>query len=72
MSEREYTVDLQKLFVEFLAQDLKICLCVLIILDVDYFDRNLRKAVDFVQQHAREYSALGLHLNRLVLQQVQH
>ena len=24
-----------------------------------YFDRSLRKAVDFVQEHAREYSALS-------------
>ena len=58
MSEREYTVDLQKLFVEFLAQDQDLFVRINNILVPDHFDRNLRKAVDFVQQHAREYSAL--------------
>ncbi len=58
MSEREYTVDLQKLFVEFLAQDQDLFVRINNILVPDHFDRSLRKAVDFVQEHAREYSAL--------------
>lgn len=58
MSEREYTVDLQKLFVEFLAQDQDLFVRINNILVPDHFDRSLRKAVDFVQDHAREYSAL--------------
>ncbi len=58
MSEREYTVDLQKLFVEFLAQDQDLFVRINNILVPDHFDRSLRKAVDFIQEHAREYSAL--------------
>ena len=58
MSEREYNVDLQKLFVEFLAQDQDLFVRINNILVPDHFDRSLRKAVDFVQEHAREYSAL--------------
>ena len=58
MSERDYNVDLQKLFVEFLAQDQDLFVRINNILVPDHFDRSLRKAVDFVQTHAREYSAL--------------
>ncbi len=58
MSEREYNVDLQKLFVEFLSQDQDLFVRINNILVSDHFDRSLRKAVDFVQEHAREYSAL--------------
>ena len=58
MSNREYTPDLQKLFVEFLAQDQDLFVRVNNILDANYFDRNLRKAVGFIKEHASEYSAL--------------
>lgn len=58
MSEqKEYTQELQKLFVEFLAQDKDLFVRVNGILDVEYFDRSLRKAVAFIQQHARDYGA---------------
>ena len=58
MSNREYTPDLQKLFVEFLAQDQDLFVRINNILDANYFDRNLRKAVTFIKEHASEYSAL--------------
>lgn len=58
MSNREYTPDLQKLFVEFLAQDQDLFVRVNNILEANYFDRNLRKAVAFIKEHAGEYSAL--------------
>jgi len=59
MSEqREYTLELQKLFVEFLAQDQDLFVRINNILSPDYFDRSLRKTVEFVQTHAGEYGAL--------------
>lgn len=59
MSEsREYTLDLQRLFVEFLSQDQDLFVRVNNILSPDYFDRSLRKTVEFVQEHARDYSVL--------------
>jgi len=54
----DYNVELQKLFVEFLAQDQDLFVRVNGILDVDYFDRTLRKSVDFIKKHANEYGAL--------------
>lgn len=58
MSDREYTLDLQRLFVEFLAQDQELFVRINNILDANYFDRTLRKAVEFIKEHAGEYSAL--------------
>ena len=60
MSEqvKEYNVDLQRLFVEFLAQDKDLFARVNGIIDPLYFDRELRKAVEFIQEHAAGYSAL--------------
>lgn len=59
MSENtEYTYELQKLFVEFLAQDHELFVRVNGILDSEFFDRNLRKAVAFVKEHAAEYGAV--------------
>lgn len=53
----EYTLELQKLYVEFLAQDQELFTRVNAITDSNYFDRSLRKAVDFIKEHAAEYSA---------------
>ena len=60
MSEqvKEYNIDLQRLFVEFLAQDKDLFARVNGIIDPIYFDRELRKAVEFIQEHAAGYSAL--------------
>ena len=55
---KEYTVDLQRLFVEFLSQDQDLFVRVNAILDPNFFDRELRKTVEFVQSHATEYQAL--------------
>lgn len=53
----EYTLELQKLYVEFLANDKDLFTRVNGIADSKYFDRTLRKAVDFIQEHASEYGA---------------
>jgi archaellum biogenesis ATPase FlaH len=58
MSDREYTLDLQRLFVEFLAQDQDLFVRINNILDANYFDRSLRKAVEFIKEHAGNYAAL--------------
>ena len=55
---KEYNVDLQRLFVEFLAQDKDLFARVNGIIDPLYFDRELRKAVEFIQEHTAGYSAL--------------
>jgi hypothetical protein len=55
---KEYTYELQKLFVEFLAQDHELFVRVNGILDAEFFDRNLRKAVGFIKEHAAEYGAM--------------
>ena len=54
----DYNVEMQKLFVEFLAQDQDLFVRVNGILDAEYFDRTLRKSVDFIRNHANEYGAL--------------
>ena len=53
----EYTLDLQKLYVEFLAGDADLFARVNGLTDSSYFDRSLRKAVNFIQEHAVEYGA---------------
>jgi archaellum biogenesis ATPase FlaH len=59
MSEqKEYTLELQKLFVEFLAQDQELFVRVNNILSSDYFERSLRKGVEFIRMHANDYGAL--------------
>jgi len=59
MSEtKEYTVELQQLFIEFLAQDKDLFLRVNNILEASYFDRTLRKTVQFLQDHVSSYGAL--------------
>ena len=55
---KEYNIDLQRLFVEFLAQDKDLFSRVNGIIDPLYFDRELRKGVEFIQEHASGYSAL--------------
>jgi replicative DNA helicase len=52
----EYTSELQKLFLEFLVQDQELFVRVNGILESDYFDRNYRKTVEFLKEHASEYN----------------
>ena len=59
MSEqKEYTFELQKLFVEFLAHDQDLFVRVNGICNPEYFTRELRKTVEFIQEHANDYGAL--------------
>lgn len=59
MSEqKEYNVELQKLFLEFLAGDKELFLRVNNILKDEYFDRTLRKSVKLMQDHVAEYGSL--------------
>jgi len=55
---KDYSVDLQKLFLEFLAQDKDLFVRVNGILESSYFDRTLRKGVDFVKSHVSEYGTI--------------
>lgn len=59
MSEqKEYNVELQKLFLEFLAGDKELFLRVNSILEDSYFDRTLRKSVKLMKDHVEEYGSL--------------
>ena len=53
----EYTSELQKLFLDFLVQDQELFVRVNAIMESDYFDREYRKTVDFLKEHASEYHA---------------
>jgi len=64
---KEYTLELQKLFLEFLAQDKDLFVRVNGILSPEYFDRSLRKTVSFVKEHAEGYGALPTHEQILAL-----
>lgn len=55
---KDYNLDLQKLFLEFLMQDKDLFVRVNGILESSYFDRTLRKGVDFVKEHVKDYGAL--------------
>ena len=57
----EYTLDLQKLFVEFMVNDQDLFVRINGICESRYFDKSLRKGVDFIKEHANEYGALPTH-----------
>ena len=54
MSE-EYSYDLQKLYLEFLQGDKELFVRCNAILKDSYFDRSLRAAVSFMQEHVDKY-----------------
>ena len=51
----EYGVDLQKLYLEFLQADKELFVRCNAIMDSEYFDRSLRSAVRFMQEHVEKY-----------------
>ena len=55
---REYNLELQTLFVEFIAHNKDLFVRVNGILDSAYFDRGLRKTIEFLQEHAAGHGAL--------------
>jgi archaellum biogenesis ATPase FlaH len=54
----DYNLDLQKLFIEFMAKDQDLFVRVNGICEPQYFDKNIRKAVSFIKEHANEYGAI--------------
>ena len=59
MSEiKEYSLDLQKLFVQFMITDPELYSRVRSIIRPEYFDRGIRKAVDTIISHTEEYSTV--------------
>ena len=56
--EKDYNLEMQKLFLEFLAHDQELFVRVSGIIENDFFDRTLRKTVEFVREHAGKYNAL--------------
>jgi KaiC/GvpD/RAD55 family RecA-like ATPase len=57
MDSREYNIELQQLFVEFLAQNQDLFVRVNNITDSNYFDRTLKSTVEFIREHVSEYGA---------------
>jgi len=56
VTEKEYTEDMQKLYIEFLLSDPELYARCQAIIDAEYFDRKLRKSVKFIQEHVNGYS----------------
>ena len=56
--EKDYNLEMQKLFLEFLAHDQDLFVRVNGIIENDFFDRTLRKTVEFIREHAGKYNAL--------------
>ena len=55
---KEYTADLQKLFLEMLMQIAESYLCVQNIYNPDNFDRSLRSAAKFIKEHVDQHRAM--------------
>ena len=55
MSE-DYSADLQKLYLEFLLADKDLFVRCNAILNSNYFDRQFRDTVEFIQRHVEQYS----------------
>jgi hypothetical protein len=54
----EYTLELQKLFLEMMLQDASSYVRVQNIYNPENFDRSLRPAAEFVKKHSAEYKTL--------------
>lgn len=54
----EYNIELQKLFIEFMLSDKDLFVRCNSITDSNYFDRTLKKSVDFIVNHTQEYGDL--------------
>ena len=55
---KDYSVDLQKLFVQFMISDPELYSRVRAIVEPKFFDRNLRKVVETLVEHSEEYSTV--------------
>ena len=55
---KEYTEDMQKLYVEFLLSDSELYGRCQAIIDSEYFDRKFRKSVKFIQEHVDKYTTV--------------
>lgn len=55
---KDYNLDLQRLFVQFMVTDPELYSRVRAIVEPKYFDRNLRKVVDVLVSHSEEYSTI--------------
>ena len=58
VTEKEYTEDMQKLYIEFLLSDPELYARCQAIIDAEYFDRKFRKSVKFIQEHVNGYSVV--------------
>ena len=58
MANKEYTADLQKLFLEMMIQDAQSFVRVQNIYNPENFDRNYRDTATFIQEHADKHKTL--------------
>lgn len=58
VTEKEYTEDMQKLYIEFLLSNSELYARCQAILSAEYFDRKFRKSVKFIQEHVNGYSVV--------------
>lgn len=55
---KDYTADLQKLFLEFLVSDRELLSRTNSIIEPEYFDRTLKPAAEFIVNYANQYSTV--------------
>ena len=55
---KDYSLDLQKLFVQFMITDPELYSRVRAIVEPKYFDRNIRKVVEVLVNHSEEYATI--------------
>lgn len=55
----DYTLELQKLFLEFLQSDKEMFVRCNAIINPEFFDRSLRSTVRFMQEHTDQYGAMA-------------
>jgi hypothetical protein len=58
MATKEYSTDLQKLFLEMMLQDAQSFVRVSNIYNPENFDRSIRAAAEFIKTHSNDYKTL--------------
>lgn len=54
----QYTPDIQKLFLEFMLQDASLYTRVGNIFNPDNFDKKIKRAAEFINEHAKNHNTL--------------
>ena len=58
MAETQYSIDMQKLYVEFMINNPELYTRVSGIIKKEFFDPELRTTVEFISDHVNQYGAM--------------